>query len=58
MTSVPTVPFHDGQQIPQLGLGVWQVEDDVAADVVCTVVGVGDGIGSGTCRPVSEELTA
>ena len=22
------------------------------------VVGVGDGIGSGTCRPVSEELTA
>ncbi|MWD30744.1 aldo/keto reductase, partial [Aquicoccus sp. SCR17] len=34
MTSVPTVPFHDGQQIPQLGLGVWQVEDDVAADVV------------------------
>ena len=31
MTSVPTVPFHDGQQIPQLGLGVWQVEDDVAA---------------------------
>ena len=34
MTDVPTVPFHDGQQIPQLGLGVWQVEDDVAADVV------------------------
>ena len=30
MTDVPTVPFHDGQQIPQLGLGVWQVEDDVA----------------------------
>ena len=27
MTDVPTVPFHNGQQIPQLGLGVWKVED-------------------------------
>ena len=34
MTSIPTVPFHDGHEIPQLGFGVWQVEDDVAADVV------------------------
>jgi 2,5-diketo-D-gluconate reductase A len=37
MTSIPTVPsvrFHDGREIPQLGYGVWQVENDVAADVV------------------------
>lgn len=34
MTTVPTVPFHDGQSIPQLGFGVWRVEDEVAADVV------------------------
>jgi 2,5-diketo-D-gluconate reductase A len=34
MTVVPTVTFADGNVIPQLGYGVWQVENDVAADVV------------------------
>ncbi|MGO1979131.1 aldo/keto reductase [Brachybacterium tyrofermentans] len=34
MTSIPVVRFHDGHEIPQLGYGVWQVENDVAADVV------------------------
>ena len=32
--SVPQTPFQDGHAIPQLGYGVWQVEDEVAADVV------------------------
>ena len=41
MTSVPTVPFHDGQQIPQLGLGVWQVADDIAARCVQTAIDAG-----------------
>ncbi|PQZ85947.1 oxidoreductase [Arthrobacter sp. MYb227] len=30
----PTLTFHDGNTIPQLGYGVWKVEDTVAADVV------------------------
>lgn len=30
----PILTFNDGNTIPQLGYGVWQVEDDVAADVV------------------------
>ena len=34
MTSIPAIRFHDGHEIPQLGYGVWQVENDVAADVV------------------------
>ncbi len=33
-TQVPDVTFHDGRTIPQLGLGVWQVPDDIAADAV------------------------
>lgn len=33
-SSNPLVTFHDGQTIPQLGYGVWQVEDDVAERVV------------------------
>ncbi|PWH07361.1 oxidoreductase [Brachybacterium endophyticum] len=34
MTTAPSLSFHDGRSIPQLGYGVWQVESDVAADVV------------------------
>ncbi len=34
MTSSPTLTFNDGNSIPQLGYGVWQVEDDVAEKVV------------------------
>lgn len=29
-----TVTFHDGRSAPQLGMGVWQVENDVVASVV------------------------
>ena len=28
--NVPNVKFNDGRSIPQLGYGVWQVEDEVA----------------------------
>lgn len=41
MTPVPTVPFHDGRAVPQLGYGVWQVEDGVAADVVRQAIEAG-----------------
>ncbi|WP_066287012.1 aldo/keto reductase [Arthrobacter sp. B6] len=34
MTSTPTLTFNDGHTIPQLGYGVWQVEDGVAEKVV------------------------
>ena len=34
MTTSPNVILNDGNSIPQLGYGVWQVEDDVAEKVV------------------------
>lgn len=34
MTSTPTLTFNDGNTIPQIGYGVWQVEDGVAEKVV------------------------
>ena len=34
MTTSPRIDFRDGRSIPQLGYGVWQVENEVAADVV------------------------
>lgn len=41
MTTVPALSFHDGATVPQLGYGVWQVEDDVAADVVVQAIEAG-----------------
>jgi 2,5-diketo-D-gluconate reductase A len=34
MTLSPDLTFNDGNTVPQLGYGVWQVEDDVAEKVV------------------------
>ncbi|MGP9707582.1 aldo/keto reductase [Brachybacterium sp. AOP24-D1-21] len=41
MTTIPALPFHDGSSVPQLGYGVWQVEDEVAADVVRQAIEAG-----------------
>ncbi|WP_371405722.1 aldo/keto reductase [Kribbella sp. NBC_00662] len=34
MSTVPSITLDNGVEIPQLGLGVWQVEDAIVADVV------------------------
>ncbi|MDJ1018465.1 MAG: aldo/keto reductase [Paracoccaceae bacterium] len=34
MTDVPSLGFHDGHSIPQLGFGIWQVSPDMAAEAV------------------------
>ncbi|MEN3266495.1 aldo/keto reductase [Pseudonocardia sp.] len=34
MSKVPTVTLENGVEIPQLGLGVWQVDDEIVSDVV------------------------
>lgn len=39
--NVPNVTFNDGRTIPQLGYGVWQVEDEVAEKVVGTALQTG-----------------
>ena len=36
MSSIPRITLHDGTSIPQIGLGVWQVADDVATDACLT----------------------
>ncbi len=41
MTTSPTLTFHDGHTIPQLGYGVWKVKDEVAADVVQQAIHAG-----------------
>jgi diketogulonate reductase-like aldo/keto reductase len=34
MSTVPTITLDNGVEIPQLGLGVWQIEDEIVSDVV------------------------
>lgn len=42
MTSgIPTLSLNDGHSIPQLGLGVYKVDDSIAADVVTTAIDAG-----------------
>ena len=37
----PALPLHDGRTIPQLGYGVWQVDTDIAEDVVGQALAAG-----------------
>jgi 2,5-diketo-D-gluconate reductase A len=41
MTTSPKLGFNDGNTIPQLGFGVWQVDDAIAEDVVGKALEVG-----------------
>jgi 2,5-diketo-D-gluconate reductase A len=64
MTQQPaTLSFHDGRTAPQLGLGLWQVDNDVAPSVVKTALDIGyrsidtaaiygneDGVGKGLAQ--------
>ncbi|MGW7685032.1 aldo/keto reductase [Kribbella sp. NPDC054772] len=34
MSTVPSITLDNGVEIPQLGLGVWQIEDEIVTDVV------------------------
>ncbi len=41
LTQNPLVQLYNGQLIPQLGLGVYKVQQDVAVDVVRTALDLG-----------------
>ena len=41
MTTSPRITFRDGRSIPQLGYGVWQVENEIASDVVVQALEAG-----------------
>ena len=40
-TDYPTILLNDGRQIPQLGFGTWQIDNDKAAKAVSTAIDVG-----------------
>ena len=41
MTHTPIITFHDGHSIPQVGLGVWQTPNDIAAPTVKAAIDAG-----------------
>ncbi|ARQ12073.1 aldo/keto reductase protein [Rhizobium etli] len=41
MTAQPIITFHDGYSIPQVGLGVWQTPQEIAAPTVRTAIAAG-----------------
>ncbi|WP_410786452.1 aldo/keto reductase [Kribbella sp. C-35] len=41
MSTVPSITLDNGVEIPQLGLGVWQVEDSTVTDVVASAFETG-----------------
>lgn len=41
MAAVPSIKLRDGNSIPQLGLGVWQVDPAITARVVSDAIAVG-----------------
>lgn len=41
MAAVPSIKLRDGNSIPQLGLGVWQVDPEITARVVSDAIEVG-----------------
>ncbi|GAA0577671.1 aldo/keto reductase [Kribbella sandramycini] len=41
MSTVPSITLDNGVEIPQLGLGVWQVDDALATEVVSTAFEAG-----------------
>ncbi|HVK92908.1 MAG TPA: aldo/keto reductase [Mycoplana sp.] len=60
MTETPTITLHDGNSIPQVGLGVWRTPEDIAAPTVRAALAAGyrhidtaaayeneDGVGEG-----------
>lgn len=41
MTDIPQLPLNDGRSIPQLGIGVWQIDDATTPGVISTAVELG-----------------
>lgn len=41
MIRIPEITFHDGRRAPQLGCGVWQIDNDIAPGVISTALNLG-----------------
>ncbi len=55
MSQVPNLTMNDGHRIPQLGFGIWQVPNDIAAEAVENALRVGYRLIDGAYLYMNEE---
>lgn len=46
---VPTIKLNNGAEMPQVGLGLWKVDNDTCADVVYNAIKEGYRLFDGAC---------
>ncbi|KAF2015380.1 Aldo/keto reductase [Aaosphaeria arxii CBS 175.79] len=49
MVNVPSIELNDGNKMPQVGFGLWKVENDKAADIVYNAIKTGYRLFDGAC---------
>lgn len=55
MPMIPNLKFHDGREMPQFGLGIWQVPADTTAEVVKDALDLGYRMIDGAAAYRNEE---
>ena len=47
--TVPNIKLNSGYEMPQVGFGLWKVDNDLAADTVYNAIKVGYRLFDGAC---------
>ncbi len=55
MSTIPNLKFHDGHEMPQFGLGIWQVPANTTAEVVKDAIDLGYRMIDGAAAYKNEE---
>ena len=49
MVNVPSIELNDGNKMPQVGFGLWKVENKDCADIVYNAIKTGYRLFDGAC---------
>jgi D-xylose reductase len=49
MVNVPSIELNDGNKMPQVGFGLWKVENENCADIVYNAIKTGYRLFDGAC---------
>ena len=47
--ATPTIRLNNGMEMPQVGLGLWKVENETCADTVYNAIKIGYRLFDGAC---------
>ena len=54
----PTIKLNSGYEMPQVGFGLWKVDNNIAADTVYNAIKVGYRLFDGACGKPNPRLQA